>query len=234
MNQKIDDGIIISANDLQEMYTYVNLSHALHLDMRGHTGVVSNVGIGVLTSNLSKQKMNSISSNKSEVIGNSEYLTYKIWCEYFLESQGYPMKTNILWQYSEAVEEMAKYRKMPCSSKYIHIVIKFFWVTNKAKQEAISIKHCPINKMLAYFIAKPSQVSKFNFFRRVIMGWDDVPTLWDESDDKGKVSSTSKERVEDTGNNVDVCDGHTDMHADARNWSGVVIRGTIGGSNVQP
>ena len=46
------------------------------------------------------------------------------------------------------------------------------------------------------------------------MGWGDVEMLWDDSNDKEKESSTSKERVEDTGNNVDVNDRHTYTHAD--------------------
>ena len=31
---------------------------------------------------------------------------------------------------------------------------------------------------------KPLQGRKFNLSRTLIIGWDDVATLWDESDDK--------------------------------------------------
>ena len=55
--------------------------------------------------------------------------------------------------------------------------------------------------MLADSFTKHVQGSKFKLFRR-----DDVATLWDDSNDKYKTSSTSKERVEDTGNNLDVYD----------------------------
>ena len=44
------------------------------MDMRGQTGGVITFGIGVLKYKQSKQKTNSISSNKSEVIGNSKYM----------------------------------------------------------------------------------------------------------------------------------------------------------------
>ena len=64
------------------------------------------------------------------------------------------------------------------------------------------------------------------------MGWDNVEMLWDDSDDKYKVSSTYKERVEDTVNNLDVEDGHTYGHSYARTWFYVVRRGTIGVRNV--
>ena len=77
------------------------------MDTRGNTGGVSTFGIGILADKSIKQKINSMISNKSEVIGNSDYLPYNIWYEYFLEAQGYPMKSNILWQDNEAAEKMA-------------------------------------------------------------------------------------------------------------------------------
>ena len=58
--------------------------------------------------------------------------------------------------------------------------------------------------------------------------------MWDNSNDKDKVSSTSKENVQYMGKNVDVDDRHTDRHADTYTWSNVVSRDTIGGRNVQP
>ena len=72
---------------------------------------------------------------------------------------------------------MAKNGKMSCSIKSRHIVIKFFWVVNRLKRGKISVKHCPTEKMLAYFFTKPLQGSKLKNFRKVIMGWDDVATL---------------------------------------------------------
>ena len=65
------------------------------------------------------------------------------------------------------------------------------------------------------------------------MGWVYLATLWDNSNYKYKMSSTSKERVEDTVNNVDVDDRHIDGHADTRTWSDVVSRGTIRRRNTQ-
>ena len=58
-------------------------------------------------------------------------------------------------------------------------------------------------------------------------------TLWGDSNNKEKESSTFKEYVEDTGNNLDVDYGRIDGHVDARTWSDVDRRGTIGVRNVQ-
>ena len=61
------------------------------------------------------------------------------------------------------------------------------------------------------------------------MGWDDIEKLWNDSKIDGKESSISKDRVEDTGNIVDIYDIHTDK----RTWSDVFQRDTIGIANVR-
>ena len=95
--------------------------------------------------------------------------------------------------------------------------------------------------MLAYFFIKPLQSSNLKLFRTVILRLDDVARLWEDSNIHDKVSSTSKEYVEDMLNNVYVDDRHTDRnannvgdglidaHAEVRTWSDVVSRVTIGG-----
>lgn len=86
LQQTIDDERIIGADDLTRMQTFIDSLHAVHEDMRGHTGGAITFGTGIINSKSSKQKMNSRSSNETEVIGNSEYLPYNIWFEYFMEA----------------------------------------------------------------------------------------------------------------------------------------------------
>ena len=138
--------------------------------MRGHTGGVITFGTGVLNAKSSKQKMNSRSSNETEVIGNSEYLPYNIWFEYFMEAQGYPLDSNIVWQDNEEAEKMAKNGVMSCSSKSRHISIKNFWIADRVKQGHIQVKHCPMEIMLADFLPKALQGKRFHMFRHVLMG----------------------------------------------------------------
>ena len=72
---------------------------------------------------------------------------------------------------------MAKNEKMSCSSNYRHTGIQFFWAEDRMKQEKISVKYCSTEKNLEDLFPKPLQSSKFNFFRRVIMGWDVVEKI---------------------------------------------------------
>ena len=175
--------------------TFVDSSHAVHPDMRGHTGGAITFGTGILSPKASKQKMNSRSTNETEVIVNSEYLPINIWHEHFLEAQGYPLKNNWFLQDNEGAEKMAKNGRLSCGSNSRHINIKFFWISNRVKQGKIKIVRCHTERMLADFFTKPLQGSKFKKFRRIVMGWDHITALI--TDDKNSDHlALVKERVE--------------------------------------
>ena len=202
VQQTIDDTRIIGADNLDEMETFVDSSHAVHADKRGHTGGMITFGTGILAPKCSKQKMNSRSSNETEVIGNSEYLPTNIWHDYFIEAQrGAKLKSNVFYQDNEGAEKMANNGQLSCGSKSRHINIKFFWITDRVKQGNITIKHCPTDKMLADFFTKALQGTKYHLFRRIIMGWDHVSTLWQSNIPNDTSPSSSKERVGDNSIN---------------------------------
>ena len=95
--------------------------------------------------------MNSRSSNETEVIGNSEYLPFNIWFQYFMEAQGYTLESNLLWQDNKGAQRMTENGKMSCSSKSSHIAIKFFWITDRVKQGLLRVQHFPTDIMHADF-----------------------------------------------------------------------------------
>ena len=192
LEQTIEDSRIIGAESLTKMKTYVDSSHAVHPDMRGHTGGAISFGTGILSHVSSKQKMNSRSTNETEVIGNSEYLPRNIWHDYFFEAQGYKLRENVFFQDNEGAEKMAKNGKLSCSSRSRHINIKFFWITDRVKKGRIQVKHCATDRMVADFFTKPLQGSKFHTFREIIMGWKKITTL---EDNDNEVSSIRKEQV---------------------------------------
>ena len=171
----------------------------------GHTGGVITFGTGILNAKYSKQKMNSRSSNETEVIRNSEYLPWVIWYEYFMAAEGYPITDNVVWQDNEGAEKIAKNGKLSCSSRSRHISIKFFWIADRVKQSKMAIQHCPTDIMLADYFTKPLQSKKFRMFRQVVMGWERVDILWDKIGPDNKLltdDAASKERVEiDVDNN---------------------------------
>jgi hypothetical protein len=69
----MSDKRVIGANNINELFVWVDASHAIHADMKGHTGGVMSLGTGILHGKSSKQKLNTRSTTESELVGVSEY-----------------------------------------------------------------------------------------------------------------------------------------------------------------
>lgn len=174
--------------------------------MRGQTGGVISMGTGIIHGKASKHKMNSRISNETEIIGDSEYLPYGIWVEYFMDKQGRRLKRHVLWQDNEGAEKMCENGKRSCSSKSRHISIKYFWVSDRVRQEKIDVRQCPTTKMLADFFTKPLEGGLFHQYRRIIMRWDHIDVLAIEGMESANtpLSSSKEERVENIKNDQDM------------------------------
>ena len=63
-----------------------------------------------------------------------------------------------------------------------HIKIKYFFVTDKIKDQEVKVIYCPTKEMLADFYTKPLQGSLFESHRNAILGIDkdDVPLYREE------------------------------------------------------
>jgi len=62
---------IIDADDLLNMIVMIDSAHAVHDNMRGHTGGIMSYGTGIVDEKSSKQKMNTCSSTETEHVGTS-------------------------------------------------------------------------------------------------------------------------------------------------------------------
>ena len=52
----IDDVRIIGASNLEQIYTWIDASYAVHMDMRGHTGDAISTSYGLIHAQAGKQK----------------------------------------------------------------------------------------------------------------------------------------------------------------------------------
>ena len=64
--------------------------------MRGYIGGGLSTGIGFPIVNLTKQKLNALSSNESEIVGVQDYMPDVFWTRYFMEAQGYQVMVIFL------------------------------------------------------------------------------------------------------------------------------------------
>ena len=191
LQDTIDDERIIGAADLRELFTYIDASHAVHDNMRGHTGGLMSFGRGVFHSRSTKQRINTGSSTESEVVGVHEYLPYNIWVQNFMEAQGYKLKSNVIYQDNQSAIKMETNGRASCSDRSRHINIRYFFVKDYVKRNKIDIQYCPTEEMLADFYTKPLQGSLFRKFRAIIMGWKPLSALQDLGEFKERVANVN-------------------------------------------
>ncbi len=88
----------ISTDSLFILQWYVDASHQIHDDCKGHTGALLTLGAGAILSSSNKQKINTKSSTESELVAVHDKSSDVLWTCHFLEAQGYTISDNIIYQ----------------------------------------------------------------------------------------------------------------------------------------
>ena len=98
LKQTVKDQLTLRANGSGELCWYVDASFAVHSDCRSHTGAVITMSSGTITSISHKQGINTCSSTEAEVVAANEVVGLMLWTNLFLETQGYLIAKNVLFQ----------------------------------------------------------------------------------------------------------------------------------------
>jgi hypothetical protein len=158
-----------------DVQDWVKLCHAVHPNMRGHSGGAITLGLGFPISSSGKQKLNTRSSAESKLVGVDDIMSLIIWSRKFLKAQGYVVVDNILHQDNRSAILLEQNGKMSSGKRTKHIAIPYFFVTDRIRSGEISPKWCPTGEMIADFLTKPLQGAMFWKFRDLLMGV--VPTV---------------------------------------------------------
>ena len=169
--------LILGADDIQTMYTFIDASYAVHDDMKSHTGGVITFGRGGIACKSAKQKVVTKSSTEAELVGASEYLPSTIWVQYFLQAQGFPHRNSYLEQDNQSAIRLERNGRASASQRSRHINIQYFFITDRLDTDHITLRYCQTDHMLADFLSKPLQGSLFHKFRDVLLGLAHLSTL---------------------------------------------------------
>ena len=173
----LDLSLVLGADNLGTIYTWVDASYAVHNDMRSHTGGVISFGVGGLLCKSSKQKLNTKSSTEAELVGASDYLPNTIWVMNFMKEQGYPILHSEFAQDNESAIKLERNGRSSAGQRSRHIDIRHFWITDRLHLDDIRVVHCPTELMLADFLTKPLQGNLFRRFRNVLLGHEHIRSL---------------------------------------------------------
>ena len=164
--------LILSADGAHILKLWVDAAFAVHPNMRGHYGGGLLLGRGFPIMGSTKQKLNTRSSTKSEVVGADNFMPPICWTRYFLEAQGYCVDGNKLYQDNKSSILL---ETNGSSKRTKHINIRYFFITDRVKKGDVSVVWCLTGDMIADYATEPLQGSLFKKFRDQIM--EAIPTI---------------------------------------------------------
>ena len=100
--------LTLEANSLDQLTWCVDTASFVHHDMQSHTGGVLLAGKGAIYSTSTKQKLNTQSSTKVELVRVNNVLPQVLWTRYFLEGLLIGVKDNIAYQNNQSVLRLIK------------------------------------------------------------------------------------------------------------------------------
>jgi len=110
---------------------YVDGSHNVHWDCKGHGGVMFTMGKGAVSSYSRKVKLNTRSLTKMELVVADMYMPEMLWLLYFMESQEYEVECIGLHQDNTSTQLLMKNGWFLSRKKTKHIQAKFFFIKDR-------------------------------------------------------------------------------------------------------
>eukprot|EP00957_Ditylum_brightwellii_P020639 1556166-Ditylum_brightwellii.AAC.1 len=77
--------LCLTAENLENITWWVDASYDVHWDSRSHTGIIMSLGLGAVMSGSWREKLNTGSSTKAELVGIGDAL--KILCGDYISSK---------------------------------------------------------------------------------------------------------------------------------------------------
>ena len=163
-------GIVISATTMIQVLGYIDASHAVHEDHKGHTGCIISLGRGPIYAKSGSQRINSKSSTESELIGLSDSASQVLWTRNFLISQGYTVGPSAVYQDNTSCMSLVKNGKSN-SERTRHIATRFYFVKDRVDSKEIRLEYLQTHNMIADILTKPLQGELFFKLRKILLNW---------------------------------------------------------------
>lgn len=161
--------LTLEVDNMGILQWWIDSSHNVHVDCRGHTGTMLSLGKGAALSSSTKQKLNTRSSTETEMVGTYDGLPSVLWCRHFVEAQGYSVDHNIVNQDNQSTILLLRNGRASSTKRTKHIHARYFYIKDKIDKDEIEIQYCPTEKMWADVNTKPLQGRSFRIMRSHLM-----------------------------------------------------------------
>jgi hypothetical protein len=130
--------LTLSVNNIRVLKWYVEGSHNIHWDCRGHGGAMFTMEKGAVLSYSRKLKLNNRSSTETELVAANMYMPEMLWTLYFIQSQGYAAECVGLYQDNISAQLLMKNAcfssgKRQSISKQSFSSLRTKWMTEKCR-----------------------------------------------------------------------------------------------------
>ena len=160
--------IQLSASEHISVTAYVDASFAVHSDFKSHTGSIITLGRGPVYAKSTVQKLNTVSSAESELVGLSDSTSQIVWTRQFLEGQGYNIGPAKIYEDNTSAIKLAENGRSN-SSRTRHIAIRFFFVSDRINSGEIVVEYMKTQDMIADILTKPLQGALFRRLRNLLL-----------------------------------------------------------------
>jgi len=167
-------GIVLGANNTN-LSTMADVSFAIHKDGKSHTGALLFLDTSIISAKSVKQKLVTLSSTESELVGITEGLKeaqpiHKLMEELKLLS-GKPMT---VFQDNKSTMRIAN-RGEGYDGKSRHMRVRYHYIAEQIANGEIDIQHLGTTKMVADILTKPGGGSNFATLVKAIV--KDMPDI---------------------------------------------------------
>jgi hypothetical protein len=132
---------------------FADASHLLHLDARGHGGIILSLGSAPILTKSYKLKLNTKSSTESEIVVLEAATSYSTWWNLLLEELNIKNKNPIIiYQDNTSGIQMVKNQLFDNLNK--HLVNRVQIIKQQLDLNTILIRYCPTDRMIADILTK--------------------------------------------------------------------------------
>ena len=147
---------------------YIDCSHGVHVDGKGHTGSVISLGKGAVHAKSGKQKLVSKSSTETELIGLTDDSSQVIWTRNFLIHQGNDVQPATIFQDNQSTLALVD-KGRSTSARTKHINVRYFFIKDRVEKKEIQLVYLPTGQMVADILTKPLQGQLFQKMRAELL-----------------------------------------------------------------
>ena len=157
----------------------------MHPDCKSHTGACLTLGHGSVLSISAKQKINTKSSTKAELVGVDDAMIFVMWMKHSFESQVRSINVNsplkplgsdvTIEQYNTSAIQLERNGWKSSSKRTKHINVQYFYITDRLKAGDVSrVIYKLTGDMESDYLTKALQGKAFHAHRKTLMGLDGI------------------------------------------------------------